>query len=119
MRTVFIFLLVSILAGCASDPVRLTETNLEELQNYHYKKLPRKTVSATGFMFFGILPIRMNSREQRIRDAIMERSGGDDIINPLVSSGYRWSPVGEFYRLTVTATPIQIQGLKAVDEENR
>ena len=116
MQKILMLLIISLLIGCSSDPVRLTQINTEELQQYHYKKLPKKTVSATGFMLLGILPLRMTSREQRIRDAIIERSGGDDMINPLVSSGYRWTPIGGMYRLTVTATPIQIGDLKTMDD---
>lgn len=104
-RLIIIVLFFSVV-GCSSDPLKLTETDLGMLNNYDYKELRRMTVSASSIVFLGIIPIKMGGRELRARNAILERSGGDDIINPLVSSGYHWTPIGGIYTITLTATPI-------------
>lgn len=111
MRKFFIFLIAVILAGCYSNPVKLSETDIEDLPNYNYEKLPKKTISASGFILFDIIPLGMTGREKRARQAIIEQSGADDIINPAISSAFRWTPIGSVYTITITATPIKKGGM--------
>jgi len=96
---------VFFVVGCGSQPTTLTRINLQKLDQY--ETLPREAATANGFALFGIIPIRMTSRESRVRTAILQKSGGEDIIEPSISSGYIWTPVGSVYRFRMEATPIK------------
>ncbi len=100
-----IVLLLLVISGCSSHPLQLTQVKKSALNEF--EELPRMTVSASGFAFLGIIPIKFSSREVRARNALLQRSGGTDLIDPAVSSKYSWTPLGPFVRFTLEATPIR------------
>ena len=102
-------ILTFILCGCSSHPLQLTQHNTQKTGDY--EKLPRIRASSTGFALLGIIPINFSSREIRARNSLLIRSGGDDIIEPAVSSKYLWTPIGSFVRFTLEATPIKKNAL--------
>lgn len=105
-RNFLVILLVLLVSACSSSPLRLTQTDIDELHERGYTELPTAKSSAGGFILFNIIPIRIASCELRARDAILMKSGGDDIIDPQISSAYTWTPIGSIHRIKLTATPI-------------
>ena len=97
--------LALLVTGCSSRPMPLTKMQTTAPKNY--ETLHSESVSATGFILLGIIPIRMSSRELRARNTILANSGGDDLINTSISSGYFWTPIGIFARVTIKGTPIK------------
>lgn len=101
-----IVLSTAIITGCSSSkPMKIT--NMTTGVPANYDALPITQGTAFGFTLFNVIPIRQGSREVRAKNDILKQSGGDDIINPSVSSGFFWTPIGNFERITLQGTPIR------------
>lgn len=92
-------------SGCSSAPMRIT--NLETQVPDGYEALPIAKTSSYHFTLFDIIPIGHTSRERKARAALLKETGADDIINPEISSGFVWTPIGNFERITLQGTPIR------------
>ena len=101
-KLVFIGMLVAVLAGCHSVPVRVP-TVLDK----PYDVLGEGEGSGVGIMLFNFIPIGQNQRlERAYKDAIYSKNG-DALINPVISERWFWAYVLNGYVTTVTGTVIK------------
>ncbi|MBK8674822.1 MAG: hypothetical protein IPN27_00090 [Cellvibrionales bacterium] len=93
------------ISGCASKPVQFT--NFEEINGRTFKRLPKQTVSSSSFALFDVIHFGATSREKKIKDALLSRSGADALIDIEISSKHVWVVIGDVSTLRVTAVPIK------------
>ncbi|HHG3569976.1 TPA: hypothetical protein ACPV0A_001427 [Vibrio parahaemolyticus] len=106
VKSAFILMLATVaIVGCSSRPTKIT--TMETGVPADYEALPITQASAFSFDLFNVIPIRRGSREVRAREDVLKKSGGEDIINPMISSGFFWTPIGNFERITIQGTPIR------------
>ena len=101
-KLVFIGLVVAVLAGCQSVPLKVP-TVLEK----QYEVLGDAEASAVGIMLFNVIPLGQNQRlERAYKDAIYSKNG-DALINPIISERWFWAYVLNGYVTTVKGTVIK------------
>lgn len=99
-----------LVSGCSSHPVQFS--NFDETNGRTFKRLPKKTVSSSSFALFNIIHFGATSREIKIKDALLSRSGADALIDIEISSKHVWVVVGDISTLRVTAVPIKFTDKK-------
>ena len=98
----FIVMLISLLVGCSSVPVKIP-TVMEK----QYDILGEGEGSAVGIMLFNVIPIGQNERLERAYNDAVSSKNGDALINPVISERWFWAYVLNGYTTTVKGTVIK------------
>lgn len=98
----FVAIALLVATGCTSTPVRM-----DTFSDQPYEEIGPVKATASGFMLFGFIPIRHNSRFHRAYEACLERSGGDGLVNPVITERWYWAWVGNGYITTIQGTAVQ------------
>ena len=102
LRLLAILVLIIFSAGCAGKAVQI-ESIAD--QAYDASKGREVEISANGFQLFLLIPIMINSRQERAYQALHNMAGADHIItNVRVQESWRYAFVGTVYKTTMRAT---------------
>lgn len=98
-------LLVSSLAGCTGNPVRVGQVD-QPLSGgrIDYSRGRTISASASGFQLLLFIPISINDRQERAYSILRGQSGGDYITDVKVKESWIYALVGTVYKTTLEAT---------------
>jgi hypothetical protein len=94
-------LATSSLLGCVGVPVYLGSS--ENVQ-YDATKGRPLSVRGCGFMLYGYIPIRVNSRQKRAHNLLVSEAGDDYVADIAVQESWTYTPAGSKYCTLITAT---------------
>ena len=97
-----IFGLALYLSACNSTPVRFdTITDLSTIDSSRGRRIKAE---AGGFQLLGVIPININSRQERAYQELMDQAGSDAIANVKVSETWAYAVIGTTYWTVLEAT---------------
>jgi len=97
-----IFLILS--GGCASVPVQMTSPAMDSSK---YEVLGEGIGRATGFMLFGLIPIKQNYRFEMAYNEAINSKGGTKLLNPVISERWFWAYVLNGYITTIKGNVVK------------
>lgn len=96
-----LLLLTTVVAACSSDPVRIKSvTDLSEIDLTRGRMI---TAKAAGFQLLLVIPIMVNSRQDRAYQALMEKAGNDYISNVRITERWTYAYLGTAYTTIIEA----------------
>ena len=94
-RCLIVAICVGILSACTSTPVRVNdEVNLADIDLTRGKMVRAK---AAGFQLFLVIPIMVNSRQERAWERLKQDAGSDYISNVTITERWTYGWVGTAY----------------------
>jgi len=97
-----IALVLALLAGCASDPLRFPKCNMTNA-----KVLGESEGSSTGIMLFQFIPINQNARFNNAYQEAIGKLGGTCLFDPVVEERWFWAYILNGYIFTVKGTVVK------------
>lgn len=102
-----VVLLALLLAGCASEPLRIPTVTRTD-----YQVLGEGKGKSTGLMLFGLIPIGQNQRFVKAYDKAVQSMNGDALINPVLTEHWFWGYVLDGYSTKIEGTVIRYNAPK-------
>jgi len=96
-----IAILIGISVGCQSTPIRLN--NITERSDIDTTKGRKITAHASGFQLFLVIPINVNSRQERAYQQLVEKAGNDVISDVRITERWTYGYVGTAYTTLMEA----------------
>mgnify|MGYP003330842710 CR=1 FL=1 len=100
-RFLAIVILIGISVGCQSTPIRLN--NITERSDIDTTKGRKITAQAGGFQLFLVIPIKVNSRQDRAYQQLVEKAGNDVISDVKITERWTYGYVGTAYTTIMEA----------------
>jgi hypothetical protein len=97
-----IALLVALLTGCASDPLKFPKCDMTNA-----KVLGESEGSSTGIMLFQFIPINQNGRFNNAYQEAISKLGGTCLTDPVIEEKWFWAWVLNGYTFTVKGTVVK------------
>jgi len=97
-----IAILVALLAGCVSDPLKFPKCDMTNA-----KVLGESEGSSTGIMLFQFIPINQNQRFNNAYQEAITKLGGTCLTNPIVEEKWFWAYILNGYIFTVKGTVVK------------
>ena len=93
-----------LLAGCSGAPMRTGVANQRiDTANIDYSKGRRVSASASGFQLLLLIPISINSRQERAYRSLLSQAGGDYVTDIKIEESWTYALVGTVYKTTIDA----------------
>ena len=101
---VLIFFFLMIFVGCTSVPLKIPVC---PAANQNYEKLGQSMGHASGFILFDFIPIGQNGKFKVAYMRAVRSKVGDALLNPSFQEQWRWTPIGNIYRIIVRGEVIK------------
>ena len=102
MRRLMIVVISVALLACTGQPVKIASvTDASKIDRTRGRKI---TAEAGGFQLFEVIPINVNSRQQRAYDELLEKAAGDEIADVKVIEQWGYGVVGTTFWTILEAT---------------
>jgi len=100
-------LVALLLAGCASEPLRIPTVTRTD-----YQVLGEGKGKSMGIMLFNVIPIGQNERFVKAYNKAVESMNGDALINPVISEHWFWGYILNGYDTKIEGTVIRYNAPK-------
>lgn len=101
----FILLISSLIfCACSGQFYRIPTPPVDTTQ---YSEVGTDSVTTTGIMLFGFIPIQQNNKIERAIEALKQRFGGEAVTNISVQERWFWAYVLNGYKTEVRATVLK------------
>lgn len=96
-----LLILAGTLLACSGDPMRINSvTDQAEIDKTQGRTI---TAKAAGFQLFLVIPIMVNSRHERVWQALLAQAGNDAISDVTITERWTYAYVGTAYTTVVQA----------------
>ena len=93
-----------IATGCVGRAYRFANVDLDPAK---YEVVGTDQIQTTGLMLFGFIPIQQNSKIERAIRYLIEKHGGDELVNIEVRERWWWGYVINGYLVRVEGTVVK------------
>ena len=107
-RIVWPLIMTTMLGACTGDPVKIS--SITDLSKVDLTQGRRITAEAGGFQFYLVFPIKVNSRQQRAYQELVEKAGYDAIADVKITEKWAYGFVGTTYWTVMEATAYPRKG---------
>lgn len=103
-RLLLMFVLTVSLCSCSGKFYNLPTPPADPVK---YSEIKTDSVTTTGIMLFGFIPIQQNNKIERAIETLRVRNGGDLVTNVSIQERWFWAWVLNGYKTEVTATVLK------------